>query len=157
MKHEIKARYPASPDIVMKMFADKAFHTRKLEMLGMPYKVLAQSGNARQFSIRIERKVPVQMPGVGKKAETTIVNEEVWNLADKTGVVKVDAGVMPLDCSCTTAITADGAAAIVTYRWEVKSSVPLLGGKIEKMAIADMESRSDDETRVAIELLKDYR
>jgi hypothetical protein len=39
----------------------------------------------------------------------------------------------------------------------VKSSVPLLGGKIEKMAVADMESRSADETRVAIELLKDYR
>jgi hypothetical protein len=157
MKHEIKARYPASPDVVIKMFTDRNFHTRKLDALGMPYKVLAQSGNARQFSIRIERKVPVQMPGIGKKAETTIVNEEIWNPASRTGSVKVEAGAMPLECTCTMALTPDGDATLVTYRWDVKSSVPLLGGKIEKMAVADMESRSADETRIAVELLKDYR
>src|SRR3546814_14273783 len=83
MKHEVKARYPASPDVVMKMFCDQDFHVRKLDALGLPYKVLAQKRDARQFSIRVERKVPVQVPGIGKKAEATVVNEEIWNFAGK--------------------------------------------------------------------------
>src|SRR3546814_20807219 len=99
MKHEVKARYPASPDVVMKMFCDQDFHVRKLDALGLPYKVLAQKRDARQFSIRVERKVPVQVPGIGKKAEATVVNEEIWNFAGKTGVINVDPGAMPLKCS----------------------------------------------------------
>lgn len=156
MKHEVKARYPASPDVVIKMFTDKAFHARKLDAIGLPYKVLAQKGDARQFSIRVERKVPVQMPGIGKKAEATVVNEEIWNIAGKTGVINVDPGAMPLKCSCSAALKADGKDTVVTYSWEVKATVPLIGGKIEKMAIADMDSRFDEETAAAIKLLKDY-
>src|SRR3546814_11448039 len=67
-------------------------------------KVLAQKRDARQFSIRVERKVPVQVPGIGKKAEATVVNEEIWNFAGKTGVINVDPGAMPLKCSCTAAL-----------------------------------------------------
>lgn len=156
MKHEVKARYPASPAVVIKMFADKDFHVRKLDALGLPYKVLAHKGDARQFSIRVERKVPVQVPGIGKKAEATVVNEEIWNLAGKTGVIKVEPGAMPLKCSCTAALKADGKDTVVTYTWEVKATVPLIGGQIEKMAIADMDARFDEETRAAIKLLKDY-
>src|SRR3546814_11332438 len=119
-------------------------------------KVLAQKRDARQFSIRVERKVPVQVPGIGKKAEATVVNEEIWNFAGKTGVINVDPGAMPLKCSCTAALKSDGKGTVVTYTWEVKATVPLIGGKIEKMAIADMDARFDEETRAANELLKDY-
>src|SRR3546814_20280060 len=62
-------------------------------------KVLAQKRDARQFSIRVERKVPVQVQGIGKKAEATVVNEEIWNFAGKNGVINVDPGAMPLKCS----------------------------------------------------------
>src|SRR3546814_12469055 len=92
----------------------------------------------------------------GKKAEATVVNEEIWNFAGKTGVINVDPGAMPLKCSCTAALKTDGKGTVVTYTWEVKATVPLIGGKIEKMAIADMDARFDEETRAAIALLKDY-
>src|SRR3546814_2435093 len=78
--------------------------------------------------------LPVQVPGIGKKAEATVVNEEIWNFAGKTGVINVDPGAMPLKCSCTAALKSDGKGTVVTYTWEVKATVPLIGGKIEKMA-----------------------
>ena len=156
MKHQMQAQYPAPPDVVLKMFVDKNFHTKKLDVIGLPYKVLAHEFDGKTFRIRVERKVPVNMPG-GKKAEATVVNDEVWNVATRTGSVKADAGIMPIDCSCTTAIVADGKNTVVRYDWTVKSKVPLIGGQIEKMAVSDMEARAGEETRVAVGLLNDYR
>src|SRR3546814_14856260 len=76
--------------------------------------------------------LPVQVPGIGKKAEATVVNEEIWNFAGKTGVINVDPGAMPLKCSCTAALKSDGKGTVVTYTWAVKATVTLIGGQIEK-------------------------
>lgn len=156
MKHQVLARYPASPDVIMKMFSDRAFHTRKLDAMQAEYKVLAHSFDGQTFSIRVERKVPVQLPGMKKAAETSVINEEVWHLASRTGSVKVELA-MPLDAKCVVTISADGEHSLITYDWDVKSKVPLVGGQIEKMAVADMDRRSADETRVAIDLIQHYR
>lgn len=160
MKHEMKARYPASSAVVMKMFADRDFHTRKLEATGYAgkYQVLNCTGDGKSFSIRIERKVPVSMPGMGKNApESTVVNDETWNLASKTGRVVVELKGMPLEMSCLTSMKDEGKDCVVSYQWEVKSKIPLVGGTIEKMVVNDMEKKAEEETQAAIALLKDYR
>lgn len=160
MKHEMKARYPASSAVVMKMFADPKFHVDKLESMGYSgkYTVLAQSGDAKKFNIKIERKVPVSLPGMGKNApESTVVNDEIWDLASKTGTVKVDLKGMPLEMSCITSMTDEGKDCVITYQWNVKSKIPLVGGTIEKMVVTDMEKKAKEETEAAIALLKNYR
>lgn len=160
MKHEMKARYPAPSSVVMKMFADKKFHVDKLESMGYAgkYTVLAQSGDSKKFSIKIERKVPVSLPGMGKNApESTVVNEESWDIASKTGTVAVDLKGMPLDMSCLTSMVDEGKECVVTYQWNVKSKIPLVGGTIEKMVVTDMQKKALEETEAAIALLKNYR
>ncbi|ROH86720.1 DUF2505 domain-containing protein [Stagnimonas aquatica] len=160
MKHEMKARYPAPSSVVMKMFADRDFHTRKLEATGYSgkYQVLNCVGDANSFSIRIERKVPVSMPGMGKNApESTVVNDETWSLASKTGRVVVELKGMPLEMSCVTSMKDEGKDCVVTYQWEVKSKIPLVGGTIEKMVVNDMDKKAEEETQAAIALLKNYR
>lgn len=157
-KHEMKSRYPASSDIVMKMFADKGFHTRKLEAMGLTkYQILDHSVSADEFSIRIERKVPVQMPGIKKGGETSVTNEERWNLKSKTGRVEVEPAGMPVKMSCVTSLADEGGECVVTYRWDIEAKIPLVGGTLEKFIVSDMESRAADETRAGIALLADYR
>ena len=120
--------------------------------------VLNCSGDASSFSIRIERKVPVSMPGMGKNApESTVVNDETWNLASKTGRVVVELKGMPLEMSCVTSMKDEGKDCVVTYQWEVKSKIPLVGGTIEKMVVSDMDKKAEEETQAAIALLKNYR
>lgn len=160
MKHEMKARYPASSAVVLKMFSDLAFQTDKLDALGYAgkYKVLGHSKDAKSFNVRIERKVPIQLPGMGKNVpESTVVNDETWNLAGKTGTVTVDVKGMPLAVSCVTAMADEGKECVISYQWEVKSKIPLIGGTIEKMVIADMTKKANEETVAAIALLKGYR
>ena len=161
MKHEMKARYPASSAVVMKMFADKNFHTEKLDGMGYAgkYQVLGTGGDGKKsFSIKIERKVPVSLPGMGKNApESTVINEESWDLDSKTGKVVVELKGMPLEMSCVTSIKDEGKDCVVTYQWEVKSKIPLVGGTIEKMVVGDMSKKGDEETQAGIALLKKNR
>lgn len=160
MKHEMKARYPASAAVVMKMFSDVAFQTQKLDALGYTgkYAVLDHSKDAKSFNIKIERKVPVSLPGMGKNApESTVTNDETWDIKSKTGKVVVQLKGMPLEMSCTAAMADEGKECVVTYQWEVKSKIPLVGGTIEKMVVSDMSKKAEEETQAAIALLKNYR
>lgn len=160
MKYEMKSRYPASSAVVLKMFSDVAFQTSKLDALGYTgkYKVLDHSKDAKRFNIRIERKVPIALPGMGKNApESTVVNDETWNLASKTGTVIVEVKGMPLAVSCITTMVDEGKECVITYQWEVKSKIPLVGGAIEKMVVADMTKKANEEAAAAIVLLKNYR
>jgi hypothetical protein len=160
MKHQIKARYPAPAAVVLKMFTDPKFHTDKLERLGFKYKVLEQKTAGGDFTIRIERKVPMDAPGIIRKfvpVETTVVNEESWNVAARTGRVKVMPQGMPIECSCTVAAKDEGKGCVIVYDWEVNARVPLVGGALERFVVGDMDKRVGDETRAGVEMVKDYK
>jgi hypothetical protein len=161
MRFEVKARYPASSGVVIKMFADKDFHTRKLEALGLrKYQVLKHESTDAEFSIRIERKVPMAPPGLISKlvpAEASVTSEERWNLAKKTGRIKVEPAGIPVEITGTASLADAGQECVITYVWEAKARVPLVGGALEKFIASDMEKKMVDETKAAITLLGPYR
>jgi hypothetical protein len=161
MKHQSQAHYPASSAVVLRMFTDRDFHTRKLDAMGLKnYQVLEQSMEGPEFRIKIRRKVPMQAPSIVKKfvpAESTVVNEETWNTKTKTGRVLVDAVGMPLEVSCTTRMRDEGKACVVDFDWIIHARIPLVGGTLEKFVVSDMERRAAEETAVAVGMLKDYR
>jgi hypothetical protein len=45
---------------------------------------------------------------------------------------------------------------VLTYDWEIKSGIPLLGGTIEKAVAAENEKAIPAQTRAGVELLKTY-
>ncbi|MEQ1438835.1 DUF2505 domain-containing protein [Fontimonas sp. SYSU GA230001] len=158
MKHEMQARYPAPADVVIRMMTDREFHTRRLERLGTSrYRVLEHAFDGQDFRIRIERHVPVRMPGLKGGAETVVVNEERWNVATRAGSVVVEAGGMPVQMSCTTRIADDGDGCVLRFDWDIDASIPLVGKTLEKFIVADMEQRAEGETAAGISLLDAYR
>jgi len=161
MKHQSQARYPAPAEVVIRMFTDRDFHTRKLDAMGLKrYEVLEHVLDGPDFRIKILRQVPMQAPALVKKfipAESTVINEERWNIKNKTGAVLVEPRGMPLQLSCITALRDQGKACVVSFDWTIQAKVPLLGGALEKFVVADMEKRAAEETDIAIGLLDDYR
>ena len=159
MKHEIRSRYAASAETVMRMFANPAFHTAKLEGLGLKkYKVLDQEAKGDDFRIRIERKVPLDAPALVRKvvpAETTAIADERWNLRTRKGKVSIDPGI-PVQMSCEASIGDVGSECVVTYVWEVRAKVPLIGGALEKFICTDLEAKMVDETRVTAGLIRTF-
>lgn len=160
MKQLTQSRYPAPAEVVMRMFADPAFHTDKLKALGLKkYQVLEQSTQGEEFRIRIERKVPLDAPALIRKvvpAETTAISEERWDLKSRKGRVSIQPGV-PVDMSCEASMADVAGECVVSYQWEVRAKVPLIGGALEKFICSDLETKLVEETRAAIALLPRYR
>lgn len=162
MKHVTKARFPnASSDLVIKAMTDKKFHTDRLEKQGHTnYEILDYASDGKNFRIKFKRKQPVNAPGVVKKfvsAESVVIHEDSWNVATKTGKVVVELPGMPVQMSCVTTLKDEGKDCVLTYDWDIKSSVPLVGGTIEKTIAAENDKAIPEQTRVGIELLKNYQ
>jgi hypothetical protein len=161
MKHETTARYPAPAAVVLRMFTDRDFHLRKLEQMGLrSYAVLDHAFDGQHFRIRVERVVPINVPSLLKKVvptESRVVNDEHWDVKTLTGKVLVEPKGMPLDISCSTSVNDDQQGCLVRYQWVLKARVPLIGGALEKFIIGDMETRANEETRLALALLDGYR
>lgn len=161
MQHETTARYPASAAVVMRMFTDRDFHIRKLEQMGLRrYAVLDHAFDGQRFRIRVERVVPIDVPGLLKKvvpSESCVINDEHWDAKALTGKVLVEPKGMPLDIHCMTAMSNVKDGCLIRYQWTLKARVPLIGGALEKFIIGDMERRANDETRLALTMLDDYR
>ena len=161
MKFDIKARYPAPSAVVLKMFMDKEFHAKKLVALGITKsRVLEHDAKGEDFRIKVERKVPLDAPALVKKfipAETTVVSEEKWNSAKKTGAVKVEPVGVPVEIKCTAKFADDAQGTTITYAFDVTAKVPFVGGALEKFIAADMESKFAEEAKAAISLLGPYK
>ena len=160
MQHQMIARYPAPSDVVIKMFTDKDYHSRKMDKLGITYEILAHEFENGQFRLKAERQVPTNATGIAAKfmpKTSEVVNDEKWSLADKTGSVVVETRGVPLDMHCTAHMADDGDGCVVTYDWTVKARIPVGGGKLEKFVVSDMENRAEEERKVAVSLLGDYQ
>ena len=161
MKFDIKARYPAPSAVVLKMFMDKDFHTKKLTVLGIQKsRVLEHTAAGDDFRIKIERKVPLNAPGLIKKfvpSEATVVSEEKWNRASKSGAVKVEPAGVPVEIRCTVRFADDAKGCTITYAFEVNARVPLVGGALEKFIASDMQTKFAEEAKAAATLLDPYR
>lgn len=160
MKRESRARYPASSDVVMKMFTDKDFHSRKMGILGMDFDILEHEFDGKDFRLKAQRGVPMQATGIAAKfmpAKTQVVNDERWSVADKTGTVEVKPQGVPLEMNCTAQMRDEGDECVITYSWNIRAKIPLGGGSLEKFVAADMEKREAEELEAAISLLDDYR
>ena len=148
MKQTLEGRYPASSAVVIKMLTDRKFYTDRLDLQGIKgYEVLEHKFDGKDFSITIKRKVTA----------INVTSVETWNVAGKKGTIRVDLQGMPVQVSCETSLKDDGKGCVLSYKWDVNSKVPLVGGKIEKQFAGENEKAIPEQTRLGIQLLKNYQ
>jgi len=157
MKHEVRVRYPVPASAVMKLFTDKDFHARKLTALGVSnFRILESQAKGKDFSIRIELRVSLNVPSLIKKflpAETVAIHEESWNTKSQTGSICVSNPSQPIEMTCATRAEDDGEGCLVTYAWDVKAKFPLVGGAVEKFICSDIQGRGEREQQAVAGLV----
>ena len=160
MKQTLEARYPASSDIVIKMMTDKKFHCDRLELQGHKvYEVVSHKSDGKNFSIKFKRSVPMNAPAAVKKfvsAENIVVHEDAWNVATKKGTITVEIQGMPIVMTAATSLRDVGKECVMTYDWEIKSKIPLVGGTIEKAVATENEKAIPEQAKAGLKLLKNY-
>jgi hypothetical protein len=137
-------RYAATPDQMIEMMAKPDYLTAKYEALGdIEFKVEDQTVSDGGLNLKISRVVSANLPDLAKKVlgeSSELIQEENWSTAgaDKTANITIDSPGKPVKIHGTAEIKPVGDAECdYTVKFEIKASIPLVGGKIEKMVAAE--------------------
>lgn len=163
MKHEQKQTFDKPPETVIRMFGDRRYFERKYELLGFrDIEVLEREAAGDRFRIRIRYTAgaDIPLPDFARKflsGDITIVQEERWDLAKMTGRLDVDLRGVPIKVGADMTLDGHGkGGAAKTLNWDVRCSIPLVGGKLEKLLLADIGAKADADLAASRKILADY-
>ncbi len=154
-------RYDKDADTVMRMFADRGYFEKKYEETTISYEVLEHSSEGDRFHIRCKLSMPMNapVPGFAKKflGETmSVVQQDTWNTAARTGELKVEMQGAPIDISAKMELKQGASGAENHVHWNIHCKIPLVGGKIEKLIADDIRAKSPADLEVSNRILADY-
>ena len=143
MRLSAEIRYGADPGTVFGMIADPAFQEAKCVATGsLEHEVDVRDDADGGTTIFSRRTMPTdQMPDFVRSfvgATVHLAETQRWAAAapdgTRAGSITVEIEGVPVRFSASTALTADGGGTHQPIEGELKASVPLFGGRIEKAA-----------------------
>lgn len=162
MKYEQKQSFDKPASTVIKMFGDRKYFERKYAALGFKnVEVLEHEKNGDQFTIciRYTASADVPLPDFAKKfvpAEMHITQRDSWDLKKKTGRLEVELRGMPLKVGAAMKLVDEAKGGVNVLSWEVTCAIPLIGGKLEKLLISDIQAKADADLAASRAILADY-
>lgn len=134
--------YPADPEAVFAMLTDKAFLTQVCEATGAVRHEVSVTRDGDGASVTTRRELPTdQIPDFVKRfvgQTLTVVRVDHWQPAapdgSRQGSIVVEIVGAPVRLSGTLTLRPDGTGTLEDVDGELKASVPLVGGKVEKAA-----------------------
>lgn len=135
LHHELA--YDAPPGDVLAMMADPLFWDRVAEATGAlsSTATVGTEGETTHVVIDQEQRV-AGVPSFAKKFvgdSTRAITTQAWQGTRATYTVETPG--KPTSISGTATIAENGTGSTLTYDLDVKASVPLVGGKLEKLVV----------------------
>jgi hypothetical protein len=155
MRMSLEHHYDADVETVFALITDPGFVERKYVGIGgKDVAVDRTEGDDGGCEVVTKRTVTVDLPGFARrvmKPSNTAIQTETWGAADAGGSrvchYNVDVQGMPSSVSGTVTLSSDGGGTRQAIEADVKVSIPLLGGKLEKFAIetgkTDLDAQAD--------------
>jgi hypothetical protein len=140
---EDQIRYSASPDQVATMLADPTFVERKCAaMHALSHDAEVVGDATAEFTVTTRRTMPTDtLPDVARKfvGKTLELRQvDAWEAAtadgSRAGTVVVEIIGAPMRLGGTVHLEPDGSGTVQTFSGDLKASVPLVGGKLERAA-----------------------
>ena len=135
LRHELA--YDAPPTEVRAMMTDPTFWDKVADATGAlsSTATVGTEGAATRVVVDQEQEV-AGVPSFAKKFvgdSTRAITTQVWTGNEATFVVETPG--KPTSMSGTASIAENGSGSTLTYDLEVRASVPLVGGKLEKLVV----------------------
>jgi carbon monoxide dehydrogenase subunit G len=135
LRHELT--YAAPPEDVLAMLTTPGYWDKVAAATGAisSTATISAEGEATRIVVDQEQKV-VGVPSFAKKFvgdSTRAITTQVWR--GLSASYEVDTPGKPTSMSGTATISAQGEGSVLTYDLDVKASVPLIGGKLEKLVV----------------------
>lgn len=139
----VSHRYAADVESVYALMSDPAFIKRKYAALGATDTSVEHEDRDGAAHNVIHRKVTIDLPGFARKVmqpTNTLVQVDDWAPADAAGTrvcrYTVEVQGVPSRITGTLTLSADGDGGTrQDVDADVKVSIPLLGGRLEKFAV----------------------
>jgi len=132
--------YPATPDQLMAMMQDPDYLTGKYTALGdVKFDVKTHDVHDNGVNIVVDREIPSNLPGFAKKimGETNhMVQSETWRKDGDayTAAINIDSPGKPIQIHGDMRISAvSDTESHWVVNFDIKASIPLVGGKLEKV------------------------
>ena len=162
MHVDAEIQYDATPAQVAAMLADEAFVEAKCVAMGaLKQTVLVEGDHADAFTVTYSRTMPTDdFPDSARSfvgSTVTIRQVDEWQppAADgsREGSVSVEIVGAPVRLSGSQSLRPAGAGTVQAVDGELKASVPLLGGRLEKAAEPALRAAMRTEHRTGREWL----
>lgn len=148
MEIKYEHEYDASPEQVYAMLTDRDYLQQKVNELGHgPGEVLeceaTSDGGWRNVSTRV---VEIDVPGFAAKfiqPKNSIKQTDEWGPERdgvRQGIWKAESRGVPISLSGTMRLEARGTGSVEVIQGTIKANVPLVGGKLEKVAVDGIDS-----------------
>ena len=134
----VRFHYPQDADTLYRFVTDPEAVKARSIALGERDVRVTKSGE----TITNVRLVESELPSFAKnlfKPTNTVEEVKAWDAAKKTAKLSVDVKGAPTKVSGTIAIVASGSGCDYVVDFQVKCSIPLIGGKIEAFATGETE------------------
>ncbi len=161
MKWSYFADYPHPAADVLRHFTDRGFQERKLAAIGgADAQVLDYQFDGRRYRMRTRRRVALDAsaPGFIAKALGSgmpVVYEESWDIEQASGSVSFEFPGVPVQIGCRTQIADTAGGSRMSYDWEIRAKVPMVGGQIEKLLVSDLEIKLPAEVAASRRLMEE--
>jgi hypothetical protein len=152
-------RYTQNPDTVLARYTDPAWLQRKYETLGRQDIRLLEhtpAGTAVRLRFAYSEATDMALPDFARKfmPERQQIEQTVdWDLASRTGRLVVVPKGSPARLEATMRLAAAGTGCVNTIAWTVSVSVPLLGGRLEKLLVEGLREKARRDQEVTQRLL----
>ena len=153
--------YAATPDEVFAVLADPAFQEAKCAATAALSYTASVEAKGDQTVITTERVLPSDgLPDFAKSLvgqTLKVLERQTWGPAggdgSRSGTVEMTVSGAPLALKGTLALGPGGPGSVEKLDADLKASIPLIGGKIEKAAAPPIEDAIRIESKTAAEWL----
>jgi hypothetical protein len=152
-------RYDQAADAVLARYTDAEFLKRKYAELGrQDIKVLEQRKSADSSHMRITYSdvADMDLPDFARRLvpeRAQVVQTVDWNLKRRSGRISVDAKGSPVTVEGQMQLREQDGGSSISIEWKVSCSVPLLGGKLEKLLVEGLKRKARRDEEVSRRLL----
>ncbi|MDB5986010.1 MAG: hypothetical protein JWR16_1063 [Nevskia sp.] len=162
MKYEERQEFSQPWETVKQMFSDPGYFEKKAKILQRrDVKVLEHEQKGEHFRIRFsfDETPTIELPSfaqrfAGKSAH--VIEQDSWNLKTRTGKLSFELQGLPVKLSADMKVLDTDEGCVNVLSWNVSCSVPLIGGKFEKLIAQDIQFKAAADLAASRALLKKY-
>jgi hypothetical protein len=160
----MEQKYPAPIDKVFALLTDPKWLQGRSAALGEISASVKAKKSGGGVTLTMKRRVRRDLPALVAKVlapEADLIFEEVWSAAGeggaRTGTLTMDTVGQPVKMSATFELAPAGKGCVYRIKHACKSSVPLIGGIVERFALGQIESGCADEFAYLVAHLRDRK